>query len=167
MRPYKKTALAVFALVMALVLVACGGSASSSASSAASGSSASASSVASSASANASSAATAELAGKPWVTSIIQGNLPAEAPAAKDDLYTNSNYEYLAAHQAQPSSAMIDHATELQATNLTTIKDTSKSNHDLDQLRIFYNQAADAEVLLRVFAIEVDILAMLLFELEH
>ena len=147
MRPYKKTALAVFALVMALVLVACGGSASSSASSAASGSSASASSVASSASANASSAATAELAGKPWVTSIIQGNLPAEAPAAKDDLYTNSNYEYLAAHQAQPSSAMIDHATELQATNLTTIKDTSKSNHDLDQLRIFYNQAADAEAL--------------------
>ena len=129
------TALA-FALLVALALVACGGNADSSASMSADG-----------ASATASSAATGELSGKPWVTSVIQGNLPAEPPAAKDDLYTHGNYDYLAEHQSQPSSAMIDHAAELQEANLAVIKDASKSGHDLDQLRIFFDQAADTEAL--------------------
>lgn len=127
-----------FALAMALVLVACGGSAGGSASSSASSDSAGAS-------ASASSAATDELAGKPWVTSILQGNLPAEQPEAKNDLYTHYAYDYLEAHQLQPSSALADHATELEATNLAVIKDSSKTGHDLDQLRIFFDQAADAE----------------------
>ena len=136
MKSWRTITTLIFALAMALVLAACGGNTGSSASSSASGANASASST-----------ATGELAGKPWVTSIIQGNLPAEAPAAKDDLYTHSNYDYLAAHQAQPSTVTNDHAAELQATNLTVIKDTSKSSHDLDQLRIFFNQAADTETL--------------------
>ena len=147
MKSYRKITTLVLALAMALVLVACGGNAGSSASSSAGSASAGVSSSAGSASAGASSAAMGELAGKPWVTSIIQGNLPEAAPAAKDDLYTHGNYDYLAAHQAQPSSTMADHAAELQTTNLAVIKDASKSSHDLDQLRIFYNQAADAETL--------------------
>ncbi len=135
MKSSKKLVASLFALVMALALVACGGTAGSAASSSASGSAASAS------------VAAGELAGKPWVTSIVQGNLPAEAPAAKDDLYTHYNYEYLAAHQAQPGSRMGDCSTELKTASLAMIEDTSKSGHDLDQLRIFYGQAADTEAL--------------------
>ena len=140
MKPNKKIAALAFALVMALMLVACGGNAGSSASS-------SASSASASASTSTSSAATTALAGKPWVTSIIQGNLPAEPPAAKDDLYTHDNYEYLATHQTQVGSTMADYAAELQTANMATIKDTSKSNHDLDQLRILFDQAADTTTL--------------------
>ena len=136
MKSCKKITALVLTLVMALTLVACGGNTGNSISSSAGG-----------VNASVSSATTGELAGKPWVTSIIQGNLPAGAPAAKDDLYTHNNYNYLAAHQTQPSSTMNDHATELQTTNLATIKDSSKSSHDLDQLRIFFNQASDTETL--------------------
>ena len=134
--PRKKITMLVSALVIALALVACGVNTNSSTSTSESG-----------ASASASSAATSELAGKPWVTSIVQGNLPAEAPAAKDDLYTHDNYDYLAAHQTQAGSRTADHAAELQTANLTVIKDASKSGHDLEQLRIFFNQAADVETL--------------------
>ena len=122
-------------------------SASASGASTSANTSASAGNESTNASVSASSAAPGELAGKPWVTSIIQGNLPSEAPAAKDDIYTHYNYEYLAAHQAQSSTAAQDHAAELQATNLAVIKDASKTGHDLDQLRIFYEQAADIETL--------------------
>ena len=136
MKTTKTIAALALAFALAFVLAACGGSAGSSASSSTSGESASASS-----------AATGELAGKPWVTSIIQGNLPAETPDAKDDLYTHYDYEYLAAHQEQPSSTMQEYAAELQTVNLAVIKDKSKSGHDLDQLRILFEQASDTEAL--------------------
>ena len=93
--------------------------------------------------------ATGEPAGKPWVTSILQGNLPAERPEAKDDLYTHYAYDYLAAHQEQPSTLMGECTSELQSANIAVIKDTAKSSHDLDQLRILFNQAADTETLKR------------------
>lgn len=88
-----------------------------------------------------------QLVGSPWVTSVLAGNLQREQPSVKDDLYTHYNYEYLTTHQAQPSSAIQDHAGELQASVTSIIKDTSKTGHDLDQLRIFYNQAADTAAL--------------------
>lgn len=86
-----------------------------------------------------------ELAGKPWLTSILQGNLPAEQPAAKDDLYTHYAWDYLQQHQEQPATNMIAHGTDLQTTVVDVISDESKTSHDLDQLRLFYNQAADTE----------------------
>lgn len=138
MKLIKRTAAVALAFAMAFVLVACGQSSSGSASSP---------TASASVSASASSAATGELVGKPWVTSIIQGNLPAQAPEAKDDIYTHYGYEYLAAHQAQPSMATVDYAGDLRTANLAVIKDASKSSHDLDQLRIFYNQAVDTETL--------------------
>ena len=97
--------------------------------------------------ASASSEASGELAGKPWVTSVLSGNLPAERPEAKDDLYTHYNYEYLAAHQGQNTGVAIERAGEMKAAITAIIKDESKTGHDLDQLRIFYNQAADTEKL--------------------
>ena len=136
MKSVTKIAALACALVLSLALVACGGSGSGSASASASSASASASG---------SSAAAAELVGKPWVTSILQGNLPAEQPAAKDDLYTHYNYEYLLAHQELPSTNMMQYANELQTVNLGVIANESESNHDLDQLRIFFEQASDAE----------------------
>ena len=153
MKSYKKIAVLFFTLVIALMLAACGGNTGNSTSVSGSGANASASGSVGGTSASAT--ATGELAGKPWVTSIIQGNLPAEAPTAKDDLYTHSNYEYLAAHQAKPGSTMRDHAAELQTTNLAAIKDTSMSSHDLDQLRILFDQASDVETLQKTGLTEV------------
>ena len=40
-----------------------------------------------------------------------------------------------------------DYAAELRTANMATIKDASKSNHDLDQLRILFDQAADTATL--------------------
>ncbi|MBQ9042447.1 MAG: hypothetical protein IJ111_06490 [Eggerthellaceae bacterium] len=143
MKQFKALSAMVLALAMAVVLAACGGGTSSSSSAGSS----SADGASASQDASASSEASGELLGKPWVTSILQGNLPAQQPEAKDDLYTHYAYDYLSAHQEQPSSAMEDYAPELVATCLSAIKDSSKSGHDLDQLRIFFNQAADAETL--------------------
>ena len=92
-------------------------------------------------------AQSSELVGKPWVTSVLAGNLPAEQPAAKDDLYTHYAYDYLADHQATGGSAMEERSVELQTSVTDAIKDHSKTSHDLEQLRMFYDQAADAETL--------------------
>ena len=98
-------------------------------------------------SAAASSEEPAELAGKPWVTSIIQGNLPEEQPSVKDDMFTHYNYDYLVDHQEVPGTISQDYASELQISNIELIKDSSKTNHDLEQLRIFFAQASDSEAL--------------------
>lgn len=99
----------------------------------------------------ASEAQPAGLFGKPWVTSMLQGNLPVEEPEAKDDLYTHYAYDYLVTHQNESTnpnvSAMADHAGELKDTVVAAIKDESKTGHDLEQLRIFYDQAADTDAL--------------------
>ena len=164
MNHFGKLAALVFALALALALSACNGGAASSASSSegsaeASESSASAvensaeapeaSAEASEGEADASAEASGELAGKPWVTSVLQGNLPAEQPEVKDDLYAHYNYDYLAAHQTeiQVTSTITDRASELQDSITSIIKDESVTSHDIEQLRIFYNQAADVETL--------------------
>ena len=138
MRNISKKYLALVAsllLAAMLGLAACGSGASGSGSQAAS----------SSAAASASSTASAELDGKPWVTSILQGNLPAEQPSAKDDLYTHYAWNYLKEHQEQPATNMMSYSADLPATVVNVIADESKTGHDLDQLRLFYNQAADTE----------------------
>ena len=91
--------------------------------------------------------ASGELMGKPWVTSILQGNLPAEQPEAKDDLYTHYAYQFLSEHQEQPTNNMTAHATDIPNAIASIIDDTSKESHELDQLRIFYRQASDREAI--------------------
>lgn len=137
MRLARRTVVMIIILVTCVTLVACGATQTQTQTT------------------DTSSAKSGELMGKPWVTSILQGNLPPQRPEAKDDLYTHYNYDYLAAHQEQRGSTMNDHAAELQGTCVATIKDTSKSSHDLDQLRIFFNQAADAETIKKVGLSEV------------
>ncbi|MDO4797965.1 MAG: M13 family metallopeptidase [Coriobacteriales bacterium] len=136
MRNTKKRSLAlVMSLLLAIVLglAACGTNSS--------GGSTEGGAAATSADATAST----ELVGKPWLTSILQGNLPTEQPAAKDDLYTHYAWDYLKEHQEQLETNMTSHAGDLQTTVVGTILDESKTGHDLDQLRLFYNQAADTE----------------------
>lgn len=128
-----------FALVLSFVLVACGGNTSSSTDTPAEGAAAS------------TEAQTAGLVGKPWVTSILQGNLPPEAPEAKDDLYTHYAYDYLTQHQVSSnpmmpdSAAMTDHMSEFKDGAMSVIKDGSKQSPELEQLRILYDQAADTK----------------------
>ena len=126
-------------LVATLGLVGCGGDASNSSSSSA-GTNPDASSVPTA-------AATGELVGKPWVSSMLQGNLPTQAPEAKDDLYTHYAYDWLNEHQAQPAGNMLAHSSEFPTAIADIVNDESKSNPELDQLRIFYRQALDAETL--------------------
>ena len=140
MKKIKRVAAMVLGSAMALSLVACGGGAGDSGSTPASNQTAVES-------ADTTSVASGELVGKPWVTSFLQGNLPAEQPEAKDDLYTHYAYDYLADHQMQPGAVIADHAGELKTTNLKTIKDDGQSSHDIEQLRLFFNQAADTETL--------------------
>lgn len=130
MKSFKRVTATLVSLAMVVSLVACGGGAQDTASTGTN-----------------SEQASNELYGKPWVTSILQGNLPAEQPELRDDFYTHFNYEYLSEHQLKPGSAVAEHADELKEANLALIKDESKKGHDLEQMRILYNQASDFESL--------------------
>lgn len=88
------------------------------------------------------------LVGKPWVTSTLSGNLPSRAPEAKDDLYTHFDYDYLSSHEGRNAAAIADCESEIKDAVVAVVKDKTKTGHDLDQLRIFYNQAADAETVI-------------------
>ena len=88
------------------------------------------------------------LYGSPWVTSVFAGNLPDAAPDAADDLYLHYAYDYAAAHQDVSFASVADDAKgELQTAVTATIKDTSLKSPELEQLRIFYDQATDMEAL--------------------
>lgn len=143
-RPRERVLSLVVTLVTALTLVACGTTAQD-----ATGSSDDAASTSGGASTSVVASTymsdTEGLDGKPWVTSIIQGNLPAEQPALTDDLFTHYTYDYLSAHQQEAGMTMTDCAGELKTVNLAVIKDESKTSHDLEQLRIFFDQASDTE----------------------
>lgn len=86
--------------------------------------------------------------GKPWVSSIFAGNLPAQVPDAKDDLYLHSNYDYIKEHVASaPITATSDAKDELKTSVTGIIKDGSVTSPELEQLRIFYEQASDLKAL--------------------
>ncbi len=88
------------------------------------------------------------LYGSPWVTSIFTGNLPDAAPEAVDDLYLHYAYDYAAAHQDVAfASVANDTSGELQTVVTAAIKDESLASPELNQLRIFYGQAADIDAL--------------------
>ena len=89
-----------------------------------------------------------ELYGSPWVTSVFVGNLPAAAPDASEDLYLHYAYDYAASHQdVSYASALDDSQGELQAAVTAAIKDESLASPELEQLRLFYNQATDTAAL--------------------
>lgn len=135
MNPAKRITafIAAFALALAMALSGCGGGATA------------ASSTSSSAASTSSAAQNLELYGKPWVTSVLSDNLPPAAPEAKDDLYTHFDYDYLKNHNGQLASSTSDYEPEIQDAVIGVIKDGSKTGHELEQLRIFYNQAADLD----------------------
>ena len=87
--------------------------------------------------------------GTPWVATFETGSLPEEAPDVKDDLYTHYNYDYIASHQGKDITQIASHQNEIKDYALATIKDESKTGHDLEQMRILFNQASDVEALKR------------------
>ena len=91
---------------------------------------------------------TAGLFGSPWVNSMVTGNLPETAPEEKDDFYTAVNYDYLTASQAAGMSLPLAmNGAEIQASVMALLQDESLSGNELDQLKIFWEQAADMEAL--------------------
>ena len=143
MKPKKTLPALALALFLSLVLTACGTAPESELTPAVSNSAA----TSTEAGTSAKDSQTHKLEGKPWVTSILQNNLPPERPDLKDDMYTSYNYDYLSAHQKEGGSPAADHSNDLRNAVTAVIKDGSKTNHDLEQLRIFYNQAADRQAI--------------------
>ena len=88
-----------------------------------------------------------ELFGSPWVTSVVQGNLPNERPDIKDDLFTYFNYDYLKEHQESPEIYMNTATGDIQKAVISAINDESRTDNEISQLRIFYNQLSDSETL--------------------
>lgn len=95
-------------------------------------------------------ASTGELFGKPWVVSQVTGNLPEQKPEAKDDLYTSVNYDYIKEHQGTDDTYIVSTNKELEEATLAAIKDTSRTDHDLEQLRLFFNQVCDQKTLAEI-----------------
>ena len=122
----RRIALAVFAVMLAAALAACGQAQPQPSESAQEGTA----------------------FGNPWVSGIFTGNLPESAPEATDDLYLHYAYDYIAAHQDGTASSVIgDSAGELRQAVTAAIEDEASTSPELEQLRIFYGQAADTEAL--------------------
>lgn len=86
--------------------------------------------------------------GSPWVSSIFAGNLPDAAPSAADDLYLHYAYDYASAHKDVAfASVSKESQGELKAAVTAVVKDSSVESPELDQLRLFYNQAADLDAI--------------------
>ena len=85
--------------------------------------------------------------GKPWATSIVIGNYPSESPSVKDDLYTHYNYDLILQHQDSNFNRMSPQDRGFSIKVIKVINDDSVHNHNLDQLRIMFNQAKDIETL--------------------
>lgn len=85
--------------------------------------------------------------GKPWIITQVTGSLPTEVPTAKDDLYTHVNYDCMSEHQSEDYNYMKATAGEVKEATIATIKDESRTGHELEQMRIFFDQAADTETL--------------------
>lgn len=77
------------------------------------------------------------------------GNIPEEAPAAVDDLILHYAYDTVKEHQsaADQYNGMRRTAGELKEFLTAYIQDGSNDSHELQQLRIFYDQAADFDAL--------------------
>ncbi len=135
--------LASVMLVCMLTLAACGGNATSSASSPASTSDAS------------SEAQQAELFGKPWLVSIVEGNIPGAAPDAKDDLYLSLNYDSIAEHQGETWINATSHSGELKAKTIDAIGKKDGSDPEAAQFHILHDQATDWDTLAKTGLAEV------------
>ena len=97
----------------------------------------------------------AELAGFPWINSLLTGNIPVEAPDVKDDLFLHYNFDEISKHQGEYYSMMVTHQTDvadyvsakLASGELKASENSSYADAELEQLNILYKQASDLEAL--------------------
>ena len=149
----KKKVLAIAAaaaLAAMLGLAACGGDATSSASS-----SVSASDASSSVEAASSEAQQTEPFGKPWLVSILEGNIPEAAPDAKDDLYLSLDYGSIVEHQGEVWANATAYSDELKTKTIDAIGKKDASDPEAAQYRILHEQAADLDTLAKTGLTEV------------
>lgn len=93
--------------------------------------------------------------GSPWVDSLLSANAPAQTPEAKDDLYLHFNCETLRGSEGVYFLQLKANPNEMTDYVTSVIKDASRhaspdgaySEAELEQLRIFFGQAADLETL--------------------
>ena len=84
------------------------------------------------------------LYGKPWVTAMDAGNLPEEAPAAVDDLILHYTYDIVKEHQdGSEYNGLAATSGELKDFMLAYLQDEANDSHDMQQLRLFFDQASD------------------------
>ena len=95
--------------------------------------------------------------GKPWANSLVFGNVPSEAPDARDDLYLHYNYDTLlgceGVYYMQMQSnewVLTDYVLELLMDETRGApSDAAYTDEELEQLRVFFRQASDLETLTR------------------
>ena len=92
-------------------------------------------------------AAASETNGPHWAFTYNAGDLPEDRGTPADDLNLYVNYDYLAANQdtADQASLYLETMDEPKQKLMEIIEDSSYDSHDLEQLRLFYNQALDME----------------------
>ena len=91
--------------------------------------------------------------GSPWANSLVSGNVPAQAPDARDDLYLHFNYDTLKQTEGSYIMRMLGDEGVMADSVLTVITDETRgapaeaaySDRELEQLRIFFRQACDIE----------------------
>lgn len=86
--------------------------------------------------------------GRPWNNTSIVGNLPKEAPSAKEDLYTAYNYGWLAANAGTFDGTAKYGVREEQGKRnrenlVDAIKTTAQSDHATDLVKTIFGAAAD------------------------
>ncbi len=97
----------------------------------------------------------AEPFGKPWLVSILEGNIPNEAPDAKDDLFLSLDYDLIAEHQGDNWTNATAYSDELKTKTLDAINQKDDSDHEAEQFKIFVEQAADMDALAKAGISEV------------
>jgi len=104
----------------------------------------------------------AELYGSPRIDSLVSGNLPGEAPDAKDDLFLHYNYDEIKAHQGEYYSMMVantncvqDYVSDkMEEGTLAASEGSTYSAAELAQLKILYDQGTDLETLQKLEVLE-------------
>lgn len=88
------------------------------------------------------------LYGSPWVTAMDSGNLPEEAPEAVDDLILHYTYDIVKENQGTIQyEGMTKTEGELKEFMTAYLQDESHDSHEMQQMRILFDQAADFEAL--------------------
>ncbi len=87
------------------------------------------------------------LVGSPWPTSILSGNITVDLPDRNDDMYMYYNYDFLKENEGSNVTKVAVYSGDISNGVVGIMADETKTSDELEQLRLFFSQAADTETL--------------------